>query len=123
VLSILMCFFASAGNNAQEAFQLIATSANIGYGIYYLLMFAVPLVTGSRFGEPAGWLLKLACCSGIAVTLLSIAFSLVPVVDVKSPWLFALKVGIAALAVNAVGGAIYWRGSRIKRREAAFESV
>ncbi len=123
VLSILMCFFASTGTSAQEAFQLIAVSANIGYGIYYLLMFAVPLVAGSRFGEPAGGLLKLACCCGIGVTLLSIAFSLVPVVDVKSPWLFALKVSLTALAVNAIGGAIYWRGSRIKNREAAFEAV
>jgi amino acid transporter len=120
-LSILMCFFASAGTNAQEAFQLIAVSANIGYGIYYLLMFLVPLVAGSRFGEPAGWLLKLACCCGISVTLLSIAFSLVPVVDVKNPWFFALKVSLTALLVNAVGGAIFWRGSRIKNREAELQ--
>ncbi len=117
VLSVLMCFFASAGTSAQEAYQLIAVSANISYAIYYLLMFAVPLVTGSRFGKPAGVFLKLACCSGIFITLLSIVFSLMPVVEVASPWLFALKVTLTAIAVNLVGGAIYWRGNRLKLRE------
>jgi amino acid transporter len=117
LLSVAMCFFASSGASAQEAFQLIAVSANIGYAIYYLLMFAVPLVAGSRFGKPPGWLLKIACCSGIFVTLLSVVFSLVPVVEVRSPWVFAVKVSLTALAANLVGGAIYWRGNRIKRRE------
>jgi amino acid transporter len=116
-LSVLMCFFASSGASAQEAFQLIAVSANIGYAVYYLLMFAVPLVTGSRFGPPASLLLKLACCSGILITLLSVAFSLVPVVEVASPWLFALKIILTALAVNLAGAAIYYRGSRLKLRE------
>jgi amino acid transporter len=116
-LAILMCFFASAGASAQEAFQLIAVSANIGYAIYYLLMFAVPFVAGSRFGRPAGLLLKLACCCGISVTLLSVVFSLVPVVEVASPWLFAIKIVLTALAVNLAGAAIYYRGSRLKRRE------
>ena len=116
-LAVLMCFFASAGASAQEAYQLIATSANVGYAIYYLLMFAVPLVAGSRFGKPAGIVLKLACCSGIFITLLSTVFSLVPVVEVASPWLFALKVALTALAVNLVGGAIYYRGNRLKVRE------
>jgi amino acid transporter len=117
LLSVLMCFFASAGASAQEAFQLIAVSANVSYAVYYVLMFAVPLVVGSRFGKPPGWLLKIACCSGIFVTLLSVVFSLVPVVEVASPWLFAVKMSLTAMAVNLAGGAIYWRGNRIKRRE------
>jgi len=116
-LSILMCFLASAGTSAQEAFQLITVSGNISYAIYYLLMFAVPLVAGSRFGAPPGWLLKIACCCGIFVTLLGIAFSLVPVVQVASAWVFALKVTLTALVANLVGAAIYWRGNRIKGAE------
>jgi len=122
-LAVLMCFLASAGTSAQEAFQLIAVTGNIGYAIYYLLMFAVPLVTGSRFGRPPGIVLKLACCSGIFITLLSVVFSLVPVVEVASPWLFALKVALTALAVNLVGGAIYYRGNRLKLREEQLQST
>jgi len=123
VLGVLMCFLASAGTSAQEAFQLLAVTANISYGIYYLLMFAVPLVVGSRFGKPPGTVLKFACCCGIFVTLLSIAFSLVPVVQVAQPWLFALKITLTALAVNLLGVGIYMRGSRIKARQEALESV
>jgi amino acid transporter len=116
-LAVLMCFLASAGTSAQEAFQLISVSGNISYAIYYLLMFAVPLVVGSRFGKRPGWLLKIACCCGISVTLLSIAFSLVPVVAVASAWTFALKVTLTAMAANLVGAGIYWRGNRAKVRE------
>jgi len=42
LLSVLFCSLASAGTGTQEAFQLIVTSANVCYGVYYLLMFAVP---------------------------------------------------------------------------------
>lgn len=116
-LSTLMGFLAAAGTSAQEAFQLITVSCNISYAIYYLLMFAVPLAAGPRFGKPPGLLLKAACCCGISITLLSIAFSLLPVVEVASAWVFAEKVILTALTVNLAGAAIYWRGNRIKTGE------
>ena len=116
ILCVLMCFFASAGTSAQEAYQVIAASANMSYAVYYLLMFAVPLVVGSRFGKPPGMILKIACGCGICVTLLSVVFSLVPVVAVASAWVFAFKILAAALGVNLLGAAIYWRGNRIKMR-------
>ncbi len=116
ILCVMMCFFASAGTSAQEAYQVIAASANVSYAIYYLLMFAVPLVVGSRFGKPPGMILKIACCCGISVTLLSVVFSLVPVVAVASAWIFALKILAAAVGANLAGAAIYWRGNRIKVR-------
>lgn len=117
VLSVLMCFFASAGTSAQEAFQVIAASANISYAVYYLLMFTVPLVAGDRFGKRPGVVLRLACVSGILITVLSVIFSLVPVVAVASAWIFALKISLTAVAANLAGAAVYWRGDRIKARE------
>jgi hypothetical protein len=39
-------------------------------------------------------------------------FNLVPIVDIARPWVFALKVGFAALGINLIGAAVYWRGSR-----------
>ncbi len=117
LLSVGMCFLASNGTGAQEAFQLLTVSGNISYAIYYLLMFAVPLVAGTRFGKRPGLLLRVACVAGIGVTLLSMGFSLVPVVDVPRPWVFAVKVTLTALAANAAGAGIYWRGSRVKARE------
>ena len=81
-------------------------------------MFAVPLVAGTRFGPRPGLLLRTACVAGILVTVLSIVFALIPVVDVNSSWLFALKIGLTTVAAYLVGAALYWRGRRIETRSA-----
>jgi amino acid transporter len=113
VLAVLLCLLASVGTGAQEAFQILVTSGNICYGINYLLMFAVPMVAGARFGHRPGVLLRVGCVSGIAVTLMQIVFGLVPVIGVNSSWTFGLKVGLTALAANLAGVALYWRGVRV----------
>lgn len=115
VLAVLFCFLASAGTGTQEAFQLIVTSANVCYGIYYLLMFAVPWVAGTRWSRQGGLrpgaVVRIACLCGAAVTLLATIFNFVPIVEVPSAWLFALKVGLAALGANLIGALVYWRGT------------
>jgi amino acid transporter len=116
ILAVVLCLLASAGTGAQEAFQLLVTSGNVCYGINYLLMFAVPLIAGARFGRRPSLLLRIGCVSGIAVTLLQIVFSLVPIVGVSSSWVFGVKVGLTALAANLAGIALYWRGARVKAR-------
>jgi hypothetical protein len=63
--------------------------------------------------------LRLACLSGLAVTLLSMTFNLVPIVDVPHPWLFGAKVVLTALGINAVGAGLYWRGTRRQLSQAA----
>ena len=107
---------ASGGAGAAEAFQIIATSSYLCLGVYYVLLFGVPLICGTRFGRapelrPSA-LLRLACVCGLALTLLAMAFALVPVVDVASTVVFALKIAGTALVINAVGGALYWRAGR-----------
>lgn len=82
-------------------------------------MFAVPLLMGTRFSlrpdlKPTV-LLRAACISGALVTLLSMIFNLVPIVDVARPWLFAIKVGGAVVGINLVAAAIYWRGRQSHR--------
>jgi len=124
VLAIGMCLLAtSGGTGAQEAFQLIVTCGNIFYGIYYLMMFAIPLVVGDRFGVKAGNWLKLAAISGIAVTLMSLGFNLLPIVDVASKWKFAVKVAGASLLLNMIGVAIYWNGTRQRTQRELDQSV
>jgi amino acid transporter len=117
-VAVFFCFLASAGTGTQEAFQLIVTSSNVCNGIYYLLMLAVPLVAGTRLGRRPelrpGALLRAACVCAIAVTLLATVFNFVPIVEVARPWVFALKVALTVVAVNLIGAAIYWRGSRLK---------
>jgi amino acid transporter len=116
MLAVLLCILASAGSGNQEAFQVLVTCGNVCYAINYLLMFSVPLVAGTRFGPRPGLLLRAACVAGMLVTVLSIVFALIPVVDVTSSWLFALKIGLTTIAANLVGAALYWRGRRIANR-------
>ena len=117
ILAVLLCVLAIAGTGNQEAFQVLVTCGNVSYAINYLLMFSVPLLAGARFGARPGLVLRAACVAGMLVTLLSIVFSLIPVVDVQSSGLYALKIGLTTLAVNLVGAALYWRGNLIRRRD------
>jgi hypothetical protein len=71
---------------------------------------------GDRTAARAGFWLKLAAVSGLAVTLLSMGFMLLPLVDVASRWVFAAKVAGTSLVLNAVGVAIYWNGTRRARQ-------
>jgi amino acid transporter len=118
--AIGMGVLATYGTGAQEAFQLISSVGNIFYGIYYLMMFAIPLAVGGRFGAGAGSWLKLAAASGLAVTLLAMGLNLLPIVNVANKWEFAGKVAGVSLALNLVGVAIYRRGAR--RSKAARQS-
>ncbi len=110
--SIALGLLGLAGTGVQEALQVLNSSGNIFYGVYYLLMFAIPLVVGDRFGVRAGRWLKVGAVSGLAVTVLSMFFNLLPLVDVANKWIFAAKVGGASAVLNLVGVAIYWNGTR-----------
>jgi len=114
LLAILCSCFASAGSGAQEAYQLLILGGNTCYAVYYVLMFAVPLIAGTHLGlrpdlRPGG-MLRIACLCGITITVIATGFNLVPIVTVSSTWVFALKVVVTAITVNVVGTAIYFRG-------------
>jgi amino acid transporter len=111
-LAVIAALLASAGVHAQEAFQVIATSANVCYGVNYLLMFAVPLVAGRRFGAPPHLLVRAGCVCGVLMTLIAIGCALLPIVEVRDVTGFALKVAVTALALNLAGIALYRRGAR-----------
>jgi amino acid transporter len=112
VLAIGMGVLATYGTGAQEAFQLISSVGNIFYGTYYLMMFAIPLVVGERFGVRAGSWLKLAAASGLGVTLLAMGLNLLPIVNVANKLVFGAKVAVTSTLLNLVGMAIYWNGTR-----------
>jgi amino acid transporter len=120
--AICMGVLATYGTGAQEAFQLISSVGNIFYGIYYLMMFAIPLVVGQRFGVRAGSWLKLGAVSGLAVTLMAMGLNLLPIVNVANKLVFGAKVAGTSLVLNAVGMAIYWNGSQ-RRTERELEEV
>ncbi len=110
-LAAVMCVLASVGTGREEAFQLLQTSNQISFGIYYCMMFAVPLAVGARFGPRPGFWLKVSAVLGLAVTVGAVVLATVPIVEVTSTWGFAGKVGLTAVVTNLVGVAAYWRGT------------
>ncbi len=109
-VAAVAALLASSGAGRQEAFQLLLTTGQLLFGLYYRAMFAVPLFVGARFGVRPGFWLKLSAVLGLAVTLVQCVVAMIPVVDVASVWGYASKVGGAGLAINLVGAAVYWRG-------------
>jgi amino acid transporter len=114
--AFIFSLIASYGAGTDEAFQIMVSAANMAFGLYYTLMFAVPLLAGTSLSRrpdlTPGWPLRLACLSGLAVTLLSLAYNLIPIVKVASPALFALKIAGIIAALNLIALLIYRRGAR-----------
>jgi hypothetical protein len=78
----------------QEAFQLLNNIAGIFYALTYVVMFAIPLKDPSAPGTVRG-----AAFSGLAMTLLYIALSIFPIIEVKNRGVFTAKIiGVVLLA-------------------------
>ncbi len=90
------------GVGKQEAFQLLWNASAIFYALTYLVMFSIPLVGV----ESSPWL-KAAAVSGFLMTLLFVLLSILPIVQVGSPLVFALKISTVILLANAIGLAIF----------------
>jgi glutamate:GABA antiporter len=104
------------GVGKQEAFQLLWNGSAVFYALTYLAMFALPLF-GLRglAGAPPPWL-KIAALSGLLMTLLYLALSIVPIIEVGSRWSFALKISGFIVLANLLGLAIYLASGRRRTR-------
>jgi hypothetical protein len=85
------------------------------------MMFLIPLVVGSRFGKAPSLGLKLASGVGLSVTILATAFSVFPIIDVPSPYIFGAKIIGATIFVNLAGALLYWQSRRSNRLAAAID--
>jgi len=86
----------------QEAFQLFNNASGIFYALPYLAMFALPFVLKD---VSAG--VRIASASGFLMTLLYVALSIFPIVEVGSRALFTTKICGVIAAGNLVGIAIF----------------
>lgn len=95
------------GVGKQEAFQLLWNASGVFYALTYLAMFAIPLF-GLRGVQPrpALWL-RICALSGLLMTLLYVALSIVPIIQVESRLLFAVKISGLIVVTNVVGLAIF----------------
>jgi glutamate:GABA antiporter len=96
------------GVGKQEGFQLLWNASAIFYALTYLVMFAIPLIGLRRRKERAPLWLRLAAASGLLMTLLFVALSIVPIVTVESRLLFALKISAVVVVTNIVGVVVYF---------------
>jgi amino acid transporter len=100
------------GVGKQEAFQLLWNASGVFYALTYLVMFAIPLF-GLRgiTPRPPFWL-KACALSGLLMTILYVALSIVPIIQVESRGIFALKLGGLIVLTNVLGWAIYRAAAR-----------
>lgn len=111
-VTLTMGIIGLIGVGKQEAFQLLWNASGLFYSLTYLVMFAIPLF-GLRgvTPKPPVWL-QVAALSGFLMTLLYVALSVVPIINVDSRLGFALKIGGLIVATNAIGFAIYIAAKR-----------
>jgi glutamate:GABA antiporter len=95
------------GVGRQEAFQLLWNASGVFYALTYVAMFAIPLIglKGIEPGPPL-WL-KATAVSGLIMTLLYVALSIVPIIQVESRLSFAAKITGLILLSNVVGFAMF----------------
>ena len=105
------------GVGKQEAFQLLWNASGVFYALTYLVMFAIPLfgLAGVQ-PRPPLWL-RLCALSGLLMTILYVALSIVPIIQVESRLLFAVKISGLIGVTNVLGLGIYVAAAR--RRGAA----
>jgi amino acid transporter len=113
--TLAACVVALAGANQEEAFSLIQIWGFTLYGLAYLAMFAIPMVSGRKLGLRPTLGLKLAAGSGFLVTLLFVVLSIFPVIDVPNPAAYAWKTIAVMVGVNLAGILLYRRSRKLGR--------
>ncbi len=106
VVSVLVLI--GAGN--EEAFALLQVWAFTFYGIAYLGLFAIPLLSSKEKKlRPRLWLQLGAAC-GLLLTMLFVGLSFVPVIPVASKLSYAMKVLVVISGANVLGVFLYRAG-------------
>jgi len=99
------------GVGAQESHQLLTMASIVHYAIAYVALFALPLVGAAALrSQLPGWL-KVAAGGGLLSSLVALAISVYPIVDVVSRAAFAGKI-CAVVAVSNMAAVLIYRWRR-----------
>jgi nitrate reductase NapE component len=91
------------GVGQAEAFQLLFNASGMFYALAYVVMFAIPIFGLRKVSpRPPLWL-RVAALSGMLMTLLYLALSIFPIIQVASVSTFALKISGVIVVMNLVG--------------------
>lgn len=110
--TLVMGIVGLIGVGKQEAFQILWNASGVFYALTYLVMFAIPLIGLRSSGVKVPIWLKIAAFSGFAMTLLYVALSIVPIIPVENPLIFAVKIGGLIVVTNLIGLGVYLAARR-----------
>jgi amino acid transporter len=111
--TLMVAVAALIGVGPDEAYELLLTWSFTFYGIAYLALFAIPIFSRKERGlRPPLWV-RIAAGSGLLVTLLFVALSIFPVIDVDSSWRYSVKIAGVVLGANVLGWLIYRAGRKV----------
>jgi amino acid transporter len=105
--TLLFSLLPLIGVKEAEAFQFQDNAATVLYALIYMVLFAIPIVAMKGFGVRFPWWLKTAAVIGFLMSLLGAFFTVFPIIDVQSRFLFAAKIIAVVIAANAIGVTIY----------------
>jgi len=117
-LAVALVLLSMLGVREQEASQLLGASSIAHYAIAYIGLFALPLLGSAAFRAALpGWV-KLVSAAGLASSLVALAITVYPIVDVVSRATYAAKIGAVVVIANLAGVGIYYAGrARASRLE------
>ena len=108
------------GIKEAEAFQFQDNAASVLYALIYMVLFAIPIIAMRRFGSRAPWWLKVAAVLGFIASVTGAFYTIFPIIEVQSRFLFAAKIIGVVIIANAIGVAIYLMD---KKRSREIKSV
>ncbi|HEY1691850.1 MAG TPA: APC family permease [Polyangiaceae bacterium] len=118
-VALVLGLLGMLGVGTQEAWQLFLNACLVFYALTYMVMFAIPIVAPRTLPRRPGLLLRVLCVSGFAMTVLFVALSGAPIVQVASRGAFTAKIVAITVVANAVGVALWVAAKR--RARAAVE--
>src|SRR5437773_92691 len=114
-ITLTIAIASQIGAGIQEAFQLVDNAANVFYGIVYFTMFAIPIAGAGAIRSGAPFWLRSAAVCGFAVCLLTIFFTIYPIIDVPNPIIFGAKIIAVTVIANAIGILIFAIGQKKRK--------
>jgi len=100
------------GVHEQEASQLLTTSSIAHYAIAYAALFALPLLGNAALRAALPLWVRLISAAGLASSLVSLAITVYPIVDVTSRAAYAARVATVVVISNLAAVWIYHGGRR-----------
>ncbi len=114
-VTAILAITSQIGTGIQEAFQLVDNAANVFYGIVYFVLFAIPIVGAKAIRSGARLWLRVAAVCGLTVCLLTIFFTVYPIIDVPNPMIFGAKIIVVTAIANLIGVIIFAIGQKRRR--------